>query len=106
MLEYYPHLVMVAILLFSLVSYPPLDIIKLICRYVLSGQAWALMTEQKVFFTRKKNFGQQARQAQWATISHSSKKRGANKESKSKLYKAKSFIHGKNSFAMLHSYRQ
>jgi hypothetical protein len=67
---------------------------------VLSGQAWALMTEHKVFFTRKKNFGQQARQAQWATIS--SRKKGVDKESKGKLNKAKSFIQGKTCFAILH----
>ena len=77
----------------SLIWYFPLDVIKLITRYILSGRAWALMTEQRVLFTRKKNYGRDHKQAQWATISRSASKvdpknRGA------KLNKAKSFIQG------------
>jgi hypothetical protein len=55
----------------SIVWYFPQDPIKFIARYTLSGRAWTLLTEQKVFFTRKRNFGRDIRQAQWASDSGS-----------------------------------
>nr|PNR43368.1 hypothetical protein PHYPA_015748 [Physcomitrium patens] len=42
--------------LYDVVSYLPLDIIKLVCQYIQTGHAWNLMMEQRVFFTRKKNY--------------------------------------------------
>lgn len=50
------------------------------------------MMEQRVFFTRKKNYGQQARQAQWATIS--TQKKTVDKDAKGKIAMAKNFIQG------------
>ncbi|CAM6095500.1 unnamed protein product [Calypogeia fissa] len=55
--------------LYNLVSYLPLDAIKLIIRYVLSGDAWNLLTEKKVAFTRHRNYGREQRQAQWMALS-------------------------------------
>uniref|UniRef100_A0A8R7U463 P-type H(+)-exporting transporter n=1 Tax=Triticum urartu TaxID=4572 RepID=A0A8R7U463_TRIUA len=48
--------------LYNLVFYFPLDIIKFFTRYALSGQAWDLVIEQRIAFTRKKQFGQQERE--------------------------------------------
>ncbi|KAG6556412.1 hypothetical protein Mapa_002355 [Marchantia paleacea] len=55
--------------LYNIVWYLPLDAIKIICRYLLTGDAWGLLTEQKVAFSRQTNYGQQARQAQWVAFS-------------------------------------
>ncbi|XP_024544580.1 plasma membrane ATPase-like [Selaginella moellendorffii] len=55
--------------LYSVVWYFPLDIIKFLVRYILSGAMWDLLTERKIAFTRQKNYGREARQAQWAVIS-------------------------------------
>lgn len=52
--------------LYNLVCYIPLDIIKFIIRYALSGKAWDLLLEQRVAFTRRKNFGKEERQLEWA----------------------------------------
>ncbi|KAG6553411.1 hypothetical protein Mapa_005146 [Marchantia paleacea] len=52
--------------LYSIVTYFPLDIIKFTVRYILSGRAWDLMLERKTAFTRKKDFGREDREAQWA----------------------------------------
>jgi len=52
--------------LFSIVTYVPLDIIKFVVRYIQSGTAWDLLLERKTAFTRKKDFGKEAREAQWA----------------------------------------
>lgn len=43
----------------------------MVSRYMLSGQAWTLMMEHKVFLTHQKNYGREQRQAQWATIAWS-----------------------------------
>ncbi|KAJ9683590.1 hypothetical protein PVL29_019242 [Vitis rotundifolia] len=52
--------------LYNLVSYIPLDVIKFIIRYGLSGKAWDLVIEQRIAFTRKKDFGKEARELKWA----------------------------------------
>ncbi|CAK9882633.1 unnamed protein product [Sphagnum jensenii] len=57
--------------LYDIIWYIPQDPIKFIARYTLSGRAWTLLTERKVFFTRKRNFGRDIRQAQWASDSGS-----------------------------------
>ncbi|KAF7813953.1 ATPase 10, plasma membrane-type [Senna tora] len=56
--------------LYSLVFYIPLDIIKFIVRYALSGEAWNLLFERKVSaeffftaFTSKKDYGKEDRAA-------------------------------------------
>ncbi|KAL2614112.1 hypothetical protein R1flu_025804 [Riccia fluitans] len=54
--------------LYNIIWYLPLDAIKIVCRYLLTGDAWRLVTEQKVAFTRQRNYGQQARQAQWVAF--------------------------------------
>ncbi|CAI7806870.1 unnamed protein product [Closterium sp. NIES-54] len=53
--------------LYSLVTYVPLDFIKFAVSYMLSGKAWDLLTENRVTFTKKANFGIEERQARWAT---------------------------------------
>ncbi|PRQ53684.1 putative proton-exporting ATPase [Rosa chinensis] len=52
--------------LYNLVFYLPLDIIKFIIRYALSGRAWDLVFEQRTAFTRKKHFGKEERELKWA----------------------------------------
>ncbi|CAD5167513.1 unnamed protein product [Musa acuminata subsp. burmannicoides] len=52
--------------LFSLVTYFPLDVLKFIIRYTLSGKAWDNLLENKTAFTTKKDYGRGEREAQWA----------------------------------------
>ncbi|CAH2049847.1 unnamed protein product [Thlaspi arvense] len=52
--------------LYNLIFYVPLDFIKFIIRYALSGRAWDLVIEQRIAFTRKKNFGKEERELKWA----------------------------------------
>ncbi|XP_010537896.1 PREDICTED: ATPase 9, plasma membrane-type [Tarenaya hassleriana] len=52
--------------LYSLVFYIPLDILKFIIRYSLSGRAWDNVIENKTAFTSKKDYGKGEREAQWA----------------------------------------
>lgn len=52
--------------LYNLVFYFPLDIIKFATRYALSGKAWDLLIEQRIAFTRQKDFGKEARELKWA----------------------------------------
>jgi H+-transporting ATPase len=52
--------------LYSIVTYVPLDIIKFFVRFIQSGKAWDNLLESKTAFTRKKDFGKEAREAQWA----------------------------------------
>ncbi|KAI3893872.1 hypothetical protein MKX03_025204 [Papaver bracteatum] len=52
--------------LYNIVFYFPLDILKFIIRYAISGRAWDLVIEKKVAFTRQKDFGKEARELQWA----------------------------------------
>lgn len=51
--------------LYSLVFYIPLDIIKFIVRYILSGEAWQLLFDRKTAFTTKKDYGKEDREAKW-----------------------------------------
>ncbi|KAI3858962.1 hypothetical protein MKW98_028695 [Papaver atlanticum] len=52
--------------LYNIVTYIPLDMIKFLTRYALSGRAWDLVTEKRTTFTRQKHFGKEARQLEWA----------------------------------------
>ncbi|KAG6719809.1 hypothetical protein I3842_03G025400 [Carya illinoinensis] len=52
--------------LYNLISYIPLDFIKFFIRYALSGRAWDLVIEQRIAFTRKKDFGKEERELKWA----------------------------------------
>ncbi|PKI78027.1 hypothetical protein CRG98_001647 [Punica granatum] len=52
--------------LYNIIFYIPLDIIKFIIRYALSGRAWDLVIEQRIAFTRQKDFGKEQRELQWA----------------------------------------
>ncbi|CAM0875604.1 unnamed protein product [Alopecurus aequalis] len=53
--------------LYSLITFIPLDWFKFGIRYALSGKAWDNLFENKVAFTRKKNYGRENRELQWAT---------------------------------------
>lgn len=52
--------------LFNLIFYIPLDFVKFFIRYVLSGRAWDLVIEQRIAFTKKKDFGKEERELKWA----------------------------------------
>nr|BAC77532.1 plasma membrane H+-ATPase [Sesbania rostrata] len=52
--------------LYNLIFYIPLDFIKFLIRYALSGRAWDLVIEQRIAFTRQKDFGKEQRELQWA----------------------------------------
>ncbi|KAF7848598.1 hypothetical protein BT93_L1815 [Corymbia citriodora subsp. variegata] len=52
--------------LYNIICYIPLDFIKFFIRYALSGRAWELMFEQRIAFTRQKNFGKEQREREWA----------------------------------------
>uniref|UniRef100_A0A7C8ZTN2 P-type H(+)-exporting transporter n=1 Tax=Opuntia streptacantha TaxID=393608 RepID=A0A7C8ZTN2_OPUST len=52
--------------LYTVVFYIPLDILKFIIRYALSGKAWDNLLENKTAFTTKKDYGKGEREAQWA----------------------------------------
>ncbi|KAI3409603.1 Plasma membrane ATPase [Psidium guajava] len=51
--------------LYSLIFYIPLDIIKFVVRYALSGEAWNLVFDRKTAFTSRKDYGKDERAAQW-----------------------------------------
>ncbi|KAI9093880.1 hypothetical protein K1719_026878 [Acacia pycnantha] len=51
--------------LYSLVFYIPLDVIKFVVRYALSGEAWNLLFDRKTAFTSKKDYGTEDRAAKW-----------------------------------------
>ncbi|XP_074268293.1 ATPase 10, plasma membrane-type [Silene latifolia] len=51
--------------LYSLVFYFPLDIIKFVVQYALSGEAWNLVYNRKTAFTSKKDYGREDREARW-----------------------------------------
>jgi len=52
--------------IYNIIFYFPLDIIKFLIRYSISGRAWDLVLENRVAFTRKKDFGKEQRELQWA----------------------------------------
>lgn len=51
--------------LYSLIFYIPLDIIKFIVCYALSGDAWNLVFDRKTAFSSKKDYGKEDREAKW-----------------------------------------
>ncbi|XP_070033138.1 ATPase 9, plasma membrane-type-like [Nicotiana tomentosiformis] len=52
--------------IYTIITYIPLDILKFISRYTLSGEAWNSMIQNKTAFTTKKDYGKGEREAQWA----------------------------------------
>ncbi|KAF8400557.1 hypothetical protein HHK36_013856 [Tetracentron sinense] len=52
--------------IYSIVFYFPLDILKFIIRYALTGKAWDNLLQNKTAFTTKKDYGKGEREAQWA----------------------------------------
>ncbi|XP_078443683.1 plasma membrane ATPase isoform X2 [Wolffia australiana] len=52
--------------LYSVVTFLPLDLLKFLIRYILSGKAWYSLLDKRVAFTTKKDFGIEEREAQWA----------------------------------------
>lgn len=52
--------------LYNVIFYFPLDFIKFLIRYALSGRAWDLVIEQRIAFTKKKDFGKEERELKWA----------------------------------------
>ncbi|KAL0885149.1 hypothetical protein Bca101_009131 [Brassica carinata] len=51
---------------YSIITYIPLDVLKFITRYILTGKAWNNMIENRTAFTTKKDYGKGEREAQWA----------------------------------------
>ncbi|XP_020578324.1 ATPase 9, plasma membrane-type-like [Phalaenopsis equestris] len=52
--------------IFSFITYLPLDVLKFITRYALSGKAWDNLLQNKTAFTSKKDYGIGEREALWA----------------------------------------
>ncbi|KAI8026988.1 hypothetical protein LOK49_LG02G01199 [Camellia lanceoleosa] len=52
--------------LYNIITYIPLDFIKFIIRYAISGKAWDLIIEQRIAFPRKKDFRKEERELKWA----------------------------------------
>ncbi|KAE8735686.1 Plasma membrane ATPase 4 [Hibiscus syriacus] len=52
--------------LYSIVTYFPLDVIKFLIRYAMTGKAWDNLIQNKTAFTTKKDYGRGEREAQWA----------------------------------------
>lgn len=52
--------------IYSIITYLPLDVLKFIIRYALTGKAWDNMLQNKTAFTTKKDYGKGEREAQWA----------------------------------------
>ncbi|GAB2293654.1 Plasma membrane ATPase 4 [Dionaea muscipula] len=52
--------------IYSIVFYIPLDILKFMIRYALTGKAWNNLLDNKTAFTTKKDYGRGEREAQWA----------------------------------------
>ncbi|KAJ0965881.1 hypothetical protein J5N97_027019 [Dioscorea zingiberensis] len=52
--------------LYSIITYFPLDILKFMIRFALSGKAWDNLLQNKTAFTSKKDYGKGEREAQWA----------------------------------------
>ncbi|XP_009775735.1 ATPase 9, plasma membrane-type-like [Nicotiana sylvestris] len=52
--------------IYTIITYIPLDVLKFISRYTLSGEAWNSMIQNKTAFTTKKDYGKGEREAQWA----------------------------------------
>ncbi|WOL13906.1 plasma membrane ATPase 4 [Canna indica] len=52
--------------LYTVITYFPLDVLKFIIRYALSGKGWDNLLENKTAFTSKKDYGRGEREAQWA----------------------------------------
>ncbi|KAF3508975.1 hypothetical protein F2Q69_00004370 [Brassica cretica] len=52
--------------IYSIITYIPLDVLKFITRYILTGKAWNNMIENRTAFTTKKDYGRGEREAQWA----------------------------------------
>ncbi|XVE91229.1 hypothetical protein DITRI_Ditri20bG0137500 [Diplodiscus trichospermus] len=52
--------------MYSIIFYIPLDILKFLIRYTLSGKAWDNLLQNKTAFTSKKDYGKGEREAQWA----------------------------------------
>ncbi|XP_022143028.1 ATPase 8, plasma membrane-type isoform X2 [Momordica charantia] len=57
--------------IYSIITYFPLDVLKFIIRYGLSGKAWDNMLQNKTAFTTKKDYGKGEREAQWALAQRS-----------------------------------
>ncbi|KAH7431277.1 hypothetical protein KP509_08G040500 [Ceratopteris richardii] len=77
--------------LYSLITFLPLDLIKFSIRYTLSGRAWDLLLERRVAFTRKKDYGKEEREAQWAHAQRTL--HGLHPPEPSKLFSDKSSYH-------------
>ncbi|KAI3895523.1 hypothetical protein MKX03_022174 [Papaver bracteatum] len=51
--------------LFSIITYIPLDFLKFLTRYFLTGKAWGNYLDNKTAFTTKRGYGKDDREAQW-----------------------------------------
>ncbi|KAL8492971.1 hypothetical protein ACS0TY_024248 [Phlomoides rotata] len=52
--------------IYTLVTYVPLDILKFLIRFALSGKAWDNVIQKHTAFSTKKDYGKGEREAQWA----------------------------------------
>ncbi|WOK95064.1 plasma membrane ATPase 4-like isoform X2 [Canna indica] len=56
---------------YSIITFFPLDVLKFIIRYTLSGRGWENLVESKTAFTTKRDYGRGEREAQWALAQRS-----------------------------------
>ncbi|KAG8372631.1 hypothetical protein BUALT_Bualt12G0086700 [Buddleja alternifolia] len=75
--------------IFTIVTYFPLDILKFIIRFALSGKAWDSMIQNKTAFTTKKDYGKGEREAQWAVAQRTL--HGLSNSESSALYNDKNY---------------
>uniref|UniRef100_A0A2K2BSH0 Plasma membrane ATPase n=1 Tax=Populus trichocarpa TaxID=3694 RepID=A0A2K2BSH0_POPTR len=78
----------VVIWLYSIIFYIPLDFLKFIIRYALSGRAWDNLLQNKTAFTSKKDYGKGERMAKWSAAQRTID--GVHPPEGSELYRDKS----------------
>ena len=52
--------------IYTVITYIPLDILKFLIRFAMSGKAWDNVIQSRTAFTTKKDYGKGEREAQWA----------------------------------------
>ncbi|KAL1809747.1 hypothetical protein DCAR_0729388 [Daucus carota subsp. sativus] len=52
--------------LYSIIFYIPLDLLKFLIAYTISGKGWNNLIDRRIAFTNKKDYGRGEREAQWA----------------------------------------
>ncbi|KAJ4848687.1 ATPase 9, plasma membrane-type [Turnera subulata] len=75
--------------IYSMIFYIPLDILKFIIRYSLTGKAWDNILQRRTAFSSKKDYGKGDREAQWAAAQRTL--RGLQPPQTAELFQDKTF---------------